>query len=72
MEKEKIARINYLAAQSRIRELSMEEKAEQTALRNEYRAQFKQSLMSELDRVYIKDEKGVQHKLIKDNGGSDT
>ncbi|MCH5323800.1 MAG: DUF896 domain-containing protein [Eubacterium sp.] len=66
MEKEKIERINYLARESRVRELSDEEKAEQTALRNEYRARFKQNLMSELDRVYIEDEKGNQRKLIED------
>ena len=55
MEKAKIERINFLARQSRIRELTPEEKQEQTILRNEYRASFKRGLMSELDRVYIVD-----------------
>ena len=67
MEKSKIERINFLARQSRTRELTTEEKQEQTELRNEYRASFKRGLMSELDRVYIVDEKGKEEKLIKDN-----
>lgn len=67
MEKAKIERINYLARQSRIRELTPEEKQEQTILRNEYRASFKRGLMSELDRVYIVDQNGKEEKLIKDN-----
>lgn len=66
MEKAKIDRINYLARESKVRELSPEEKAEQTELRNEYRAGFRQNLMSQLDNVYIKDEKGNTKKLIKD------
>ncbi len=67
MEKAKIERINYLARQSRERELTPEEKKEQTELRNEYRASFRRGLMSELDRVYVVDEKGNQQKLIKDD-----
>lgn len=67
MEKAKIERINFLARQSRIRELTPEEKQEQTILRNEYRASFRRGLMSELDRVYIVDENGKKEKLIKDN-----
>ena len=66
MEKAKIERINYLARQSRQRELTPEEKQEQTELRNEYRASFKRGLMSELDRVYVV-EKGKPEKLIKDD-----
>ena len=67
MEKAKIERINYLARQSRIRELTPEEKQEQTILRNEYRASFKRGLMSELDRVYIVDQNGKEEKLIKND-----
>ena len=67
MEKAKIERINYLSRQSRIRELTPEEKQEQTILRNEYRASFRRGLMSELDRVYIVDQNGKEEKLIKDN-----
>ena len=67
MDKAKIERINYLARQSRERELTAEEKQEQTTLRNEYRASFKRGLMSELNRVYVVDDKGNQQKLIKDD-----
>ena len=67
MKKAKIERINYLARESRQRELTPEEKQEQTELRNEYRASFKRGLMSELDRVYVVDEKGKPEKLIKDD-----
>ena len=67
MDKAKIDRINYLARKSRERELTTEEKEEQLELRNEYRASFKRGLMSELDRVYVVDDKGKQQKLIKDN-----
>ena len=67
MEKAKIERINFLARQSRIRELTPEEKQEQTILRNEYRASFRRGLMSELDRVYIVDQNGKEEKLIKGN-----
>ncbi len=67
MEKAKIERINYLARELRQRELTPEEKQEQTELRNEYRASFKRGLMSELDRVYVVDEKGKPEKLIKDD-----
>ena len=67
MEKAKIERINYLSRQSRIRELTPEEKQEQTILRNEYRASFRRGLMSELDRVYIVDQNGKEEKLIKNN-----
>ena len=65
MEKAKIDRINYLARESRVRELTPEEKAEQTQLRNEYRAGFRQSLMAQLDNVYVADENGNAKKLIK-------
>ena len=67
MEKAKIERINFLARQSRIRELTPEEKQEQTILRNEYRASFRRGLMSELDRVYIVDKNGKEEKLIKND-----
>ena len=64
MEKARIERINYLARESKVRELTDEEKAEQTALRNEYRAGFKKGLMSELDKVYIVEKDGSKKKLI--------
>ncbi len=63
MEKEKIERINYLARESNVRELTPEEKEEQTALRNEYREGFRRNFLSELDRVYVVDGNGNKKKL---------
>ena len=67
MTQEKINRINELARKAKAEGLTEAEKDEQTELRNEYRASFKRGLMSELDRVYVIDDKGKQQKLIKDN-----
>ena len=53
MEQKKIDRINFLARQSRIRELTSEEKEEQALLRQEYRDSIKLSLTSQLDCTYI-------------------
>lgn len=64
MEKAKIDRINFLARESKVRELTEEEKAEQTELRNEYRAGFRQNFMTQLDKVYVKDENGNTKKLL--------
>ena len=64
MEKAKIDRINFLARKSKVRELTEEEKAEQTELRNEYRAGFRQNFMTQLDKVYVKDENGNTKKLL--------
>ncbi|MBP0959250.1 MAG: DUF896 domain-containing protein [Oscillospiraceae bacterium] len=57
MEQNKIDRINYLARESRARELTPEEKEEQTALRNEYRALFKKNLQAQLDNIEFVDKK---------------
>lgn len=66
MERSKIDRINFLARKSKNEELTPEEKAEQKILRDEYRAEFKRSLMGQLDNVYVVDENGKEKKLIKD------
>ena len=66
MERSKIDRINFLARKSKNEELTPEEKAEQKMLRDEYRAEFKRSLMGQLDNVYVVDENGKEKKLIKD------
>lgn len=55
MDQKKIDRINELARKSRVQPLSDEEKAEQTALRNEYRAAFRASLTSQLDNIEFVD-----------------
>ncbi|MBQ8172023.1 MAG: DUF896 domain-containing protein [Oscillospiraceae bacterium] len=65
MEKAKIDRINQLARKAKSEGLTDEEKAEQQKLRDEYREDFKASLMGQLDRVYIKEADGSTTKVIK-------
>ena len=66
MVKEKIDRINYLARESKIRELTPEEKEEQTSLRREYINEFKLSLGGILDNTVIKHPDGSIEPLKKD------
>lgn len=68
MEKEKIERINFLAAKSRGEGLTEEEKKEQQELRDEYRAGFRRSLTAQLDNTYIVDKDGNKTKLKKKEG----
>ena len=65
MEKEKIDRINHLARKQREAELTEEEKAEQQALRDEYREGFKKGLAQHLDRVYYKMPDGSLVKAVQ-------
>lgn len=65
MEKEKIDRINFLAAKSKSEGLTETEKKEQQELRDEYRAGFRRSLSAQLDNTYIVDENGNKIKLKK-------
>lgn len=65
MEKEKIERINFLAAKAKTEELTPEEKQEQQALRNEYREGFRKNLTAQLDNTFIVDENGNKTKLRK-------
>lgn len=58
MDKAKIERINYLAHKSKAEGLTDEEKAEQQALRDEYREGFRRSLSLQLDNTYYIDEYG--------------
>ncbi len=58
MDKQKIARINYLARKSKEQGLTDSEKIEQTILRNEYRAAVVGNLKSQLDRVEIREPDG--------------
>ena len=51
MEKEKIERINFLSAKSRKEGLTEEEKAEQQALRDEYRAGFRRNFTAQLENT---------------------
>ena len=65
MDKAKIDRINYLARQSRERELTTEEKEEQLELRNEYRASVTGNLLQQLEKTYIMTPDGKKHKVGK-------
>ena len=53
MEKEKIARINFLANKSKTEPLTDEEKAEQAELRREYIAEIRASFGAMLDKTVI-------------------
>ena len=66
MVQEKIDRINYLARESKVRELSAEEKVEQAALREEYINEFRLSLGGILDNTVIKRPDGSVEPLKKD------
>ncbi len=65
MEKEKIDRINCLARKQREQGLTEEEKAEQQALRSEYRQGFRNGLAQQLDNVYYKMPDGSVVKAVK-------
>ena len=66
MVQEKIDRINYLARESKIRELTAEEKEEQALLRREYINEFRLSLGGILDNTVIKRPDGSIEPLKKD------
>lgn len=63
-DKKKIERINQLAAKAKAEGLTDEEKAEQEALRNEYRENFRKNLMGQLENTYVIDEHGKKRKLL--------
>lgn len=65
MEQEKIDRINALAKKAKTEGLSEEEVNERDALRREYVASMKSSLVSQLENTYIVDESGNKTKLHK-------
>lgn len=65
MEQKKIDRINELARKQKSEGLTEEELAEQKLLRREYIDSFKASLISQLDSIYIVDEKGNKKKLVQ-------
>ena len=66
MVQEKIDRINYLAKESKVRELTQEEKEEQALLRKEYINEFRLSLGGILDNTVIKRPDGSVEPLKKD------
>ena len=65
MEQEKIARINALAHKAKAEGLTPEEIEERDALRKEYIAAVRQSLVSQLDAVTIVEPDGTKHPLKK-------
>lgn len=66
MEQSKIDRINFLAKKARTPEgLTEEETAERAALRAEYVAAFKASLVTQLENVVIQEPDGTRHPLIE-------
>ena len=66
MDQIKIARINELARKSKEPGgLTDQERAEQAALRREYVDAVLGNLQSQLDRTYVVDEQGREHKLKK-------
>lgn len=65
MDKAKIDRINELARTSKQRPLTQDEKTEQKLLRDEYRALFKLSLVSQLDNTVIVNPDGTRKSLKK-------
>lgn len=67
MEQKKIDRINELARKSKTVGLTESEKEEQAILRREYIDSFKRSLTSQLDNMYIVDEKGNKKKVERKN-----
>lgn len=65
MERAKVERINTLARESKVRELTPDEKAEQAALRQEYLADIRASFGATLDNTVIKRPDGTVEKLKK-------
>lgn len=65
MNQQKIDRINELARKSKSVGLTDEEKAEQTALRNEYRQSVVGNLRAELNNTYIMTSDGKKRKVGK-------
>lgn len=65
MEQEKIARINALAHKAKAEGLTPEEIAERDALRKEYIADVKRSLVGQLENTTIIHPDGTRQKVQK-------
>ncbi len=63
MKEESIKRMNDLYHMHKQGKLSEAEEEEWKALKQEYIASFKASLVGQLNNTYIVDEKGNKHKL---------
>ncbi len=60
-----IERINFLARKKKSEGLTEEEAAEQTRLRQEYIALFRQGMEAQLQQIYIQNEEGDYESLRK-------
>ncbi len=67
MEQERIARINALARKAKAEGLTPEETAERDALRKEYVADVKRSLVGQLENTTIVRPDGSRQKVTKKN-----
>lgn len=65
MEQTKLDRINELAKKSKTEELTLEEKAEQKKLREEYILEFRAGMRGILDNTYIQYPDGTKVKVEK-------
>ena len=63
MEKAKVERINFLARKAKSEGLTPEELQEQATLRQEYVAEIRTNLRTQLDNTYLVDEQGNKRKL---------
>ena len=70
MEAKKVERINFLARKAKTPEgLTIEEKAEQAALRREYIDAYKRNLKAQLDNIVIQEPDCTRHHLPRKKGG---
>ncbi len=65
MEQQKLDRINFLAREAKVRELSPAEKEEQAALRAEYIAEFRASFGGIMANTVIQRPDGSKEPLKK-------
>ena len=68
MDQKTIDRINELCKLAKERELTAEEQAERTALRQEYIAAFRGNLEAQLNTITIQYPDGTRKKLQKKTG----
>lgn len=69
MEQHKIERINALAKKSKAEGLTPAEQAEQKTLRDEYIAQWRNNLKSQLDNTTVLNPDGTTSKLQQRKDG---
>lgn len=64
MEQSKIDRINFLARKQKAEGLTEEEKVEQFKLRREYIDSYKNSLVAQLENIYLVEPDGKKTKIV--------